>query len=303
MAINSVLSDGVSLPNENRRFNWVASSTVDLSAHDSIAAAKSTKSNLNSNILVSDDNARREQSQACVGASMLLLQALLLYPELLRMLGYPFVLDYWKPWLPWLCLVFFAHNVYTDHNSCMKRDMLMKEIPFLRNLNTYDFIICLSFAARTTSTKICENFILCLSFTVRNTMSQVILIIGFICFVFDLSVAVKCSIGCFCIIMIERQATNQKWNKWNHFVCRSLIIKILLYGLSCHQLSTEPLVEKALDSSGPALIRWQGVFQHDWFVAATARRERTPALNKLCAIYVDKNAILWKAPQVLVAVF
>ncbi len=69
----------------------------------------------------------------------------------------------------------------------------------------------------------------------------------------------------------------------------------------------EPLVEacsstasSAFSSSSSASSgRWAPILCHDFFADASRRRQRTAALEKLIRIYVEKNSVLWKAPQVM----
>ena len=57
----------------------------------------------------------------------------------------------------------------------------------------------------------------------------------------------------------------------------------------------EPLVAKCADASRPP---WSQLFVQPLFADAAQRRLKTIALEKLITIYVDKNAVMWKAPAV-----
>ncbi len=69
----------------------------------------------------------------------------------------------------------------------------------------------------------------------------------------------------------------------------------------------EPLVEACSStasssssaSSSASSGRWVPILCHDFFADASRRRQRTAALEKLIRIYVEKNSVLWKAPQVM----
>jgi hypothetical protein len=58
------------------------------------------------------------------------------------------------------------------------------------------------------------------------------------------------------------------------------------------------LLEPLIQACNATSAKWDPIFGDDYFSDANRRRERTVALEKLIKIYTDKNAILWKAPQV-----
>ena len=72
---------------------------------------------------------------------------------------------------------------------------------------------------------------------------------------------------------------------------------LLLHALLIFPELLEPLIEKCVDNCHSS--KWQFIFQNDWFAEAAKRRERIIALQKLISVYVDKNSVLWKSPQIL----